>query len=827
VYVARLLVKRNTRVRKNRTAAIMATLVAALIALAAVPAFASAAAEIEVDSLADSPQTTPGAICDTGAPEGENCTLRAAIEAANFSSDPSVIEFPLPPFEGGQEIEPGTALPAIAQPLTMLGHPVPYGAYSGPAVGVRAPAGAAGLTVESNGVTIENMAFSGGKAGIEVVNQSSDFVSKGNWFGLRVIGTPASISGPGVVLGPGSDGAKIGEGSGSSRNVFTNATYGIYIEGASHTEVLGNYIGVGPTGKTTGAIGNGVRIVDTATSPAEENLIGGSRTSALGTADCGGDCNVIVASGLGIDLHGDASKSLGSPTGPTTISGNYIGLAADGTAISVPTAFSGIYAERPTGTTASPGPGHVTVGGSTAAEANVIDNGAFGMLAEGAEGLLVERNLFGWLPAPAGEGSGPESAALVLIGEGLADRPEALENEMYLGPNAVGIESFGPGAQIVGNRIFGSETGVLTAEDDTGIGNVIAGNLIEGPNLNGALIENNDNTVTGNTIVGAGRSGVLLDREEVTNPWPTANRIGGDSLALENLIEGSGESAISLGGEPETTNEVLGNFGLGNGGPFILLREHRAEHPTNEEIKPPTLETVYEAGASGTAKPGAKVRLFGKPSTDPGSLERMIGSAIADVSGHWTATFTTKQAVGRLVAATQTTAAGTPNGATSEVSAPTATVSKSPAEEQEEKQAAEKATREGQEKAAQEQREREAKEKNDGGSSGAGSSGSGSAKPVPTPAPVPSGPVAKVAPKVKITAGPKKSSTATIAQFKFKATNVSSAKFECKLDGAKWASCKSPKTYKKLGPGKHTFRVRAKANGLTGGVLKSQFTIKA
>lgn len=51
--------------------------------------------------------------------------------------------------------------------------------------------------------------------------------------------------------------------------------------------------------------------------------------------------------------------------------------------------------------------------------------------------------------------------------------------------------------------------------------------------------------------------------------------------------------------------------------------------------------------------------------------------------------------------------------------------------------------------------------------------------------------------------------------------------FECKLDGGKWAKCKSPTTYKKLKPGKHTFRVRAKANPLTGPVTKYQFTVKS
>jgi hypothetical protein len=83
------------------------------------------------------------------------------------------------------------------------------------------------------------------------------------------------------------------------------------------------------------------------------------------------------------------------------------------------------------------------------------------------------------------------------------------------------------------------------------------------------------------------------------------------------------------------------------------------------------------------------------------------------------------------------------------------------------------------------------------------------------------------APKVKITAGPKKSSTATTAKFKFKAEPAAGARFECKLDGAKWAKCSSPKTYRKLKPGKHTFQVRAIASGLTGAATKFKFTVKS
>jgi hypothetical protein len=35
------------------------------------------------------------------------------------------------------------------------------------------------------------------------------------------------------------------------------------------------------------------------------------------------------------------------------------------------------------------------------------------------------------------------------------------------------------------------------------------------------------------------------------------------------------------------------------------------------------------------------------------------------------------------------------------------------------------------------------------------------------------------------------------------------ATFHCKLDRGRWRTCRSPKTYRKLRPGGHTFRVRA------------------
>jgi glucose/arabinose dehydrogenase len=61
---------------------------------------------------------------------------------------------------------------------------------------------------------------------------------------------------------------------------------------------------------------------------------------------------------------------------------------------------------------------------------------------------------------------------------------------------------------------------------------------------------------------------------------------------------------------------------------------------------------------------------------------------------------------------------------------------------------------------------------------------------------------------------PPASTRATTAKFTFRSA-IASVKFSCKLDGKPKAACRSPKTYKKLKPGRHTFKVWASAGVLT------------
>ena len=85
------------------------------------------------------------------------------------------------------------------------------------------------------------------------------------------------------------------------------------------------------------------------------------------------------------------------------------------------------------------------------------------------------------------------------------------------------------------------------------------------------------------------------------------NRIGLDTPESENVIENSEQSPIFLQSSlaAESHNEIARNRGSGNGGAFILLQS-----PANGGIPQPTIATAHPTTVSGTAKPGAKVRLF-------------------------------------------------------------------------------------------------------------------------------------------------------------------------------------------------------------------------
>jgi glucose/arabinose dehydrogenase len=80
--------------------------------------------------------------------------------------------------------------------------------------------------------------------------------------------------------------------------------------------------------------------------------------------------------------------------------------------------------------------------------------------------------------------------------------------------------------------------------------------------------------------------------------------------------------------------------------------------------------------------------------------------------------------------------------------------------------------------------------------------------------PEPPQPPAPPVPNTKLKRHPPAKTRKTTATFTFSST-VAGARFHCKLDGKPKRPCRSPKTYRKLKPGKHTFKVWAISGLLT------------
>ena len=80
-------------------------------------------------------------------------------------------------------------------------------------------------------------------------------------------------------------------------------------------------------------------------------------------------------------------------------------------------------------------------------------------------------------------------------------------------------------------------------------------------------------------------------------------------------------------------------------------------------------------------------------------------------------------------------------------------------------------------------------------------------------------------PVVTITSRPLKAATSSAATFKFR-SDVPNSSFQCRLDGKAWVACVSPKTYKSIPYGQHTFRVRATASSRTGAIASYSWAIR-
>ncbi|OWK39974.1 beta strand repeat-containing protein [Fimbriiglobus ruber] len=495
-------------------------------------------------------------------------------------------------------------------------------------VGIDVGGGAVGNRIGTDGsndtfnATEANVISGNTDEGVVVEGSGTDkTVVAGNYIGLNAAGTTALANLAGISVRYGATNTLIGtDGSNDAfnateRNIISgNTNYGVLVQtpnydgtlpvgGAttSDTVIAGNYIGTnaaGTAGLIAGGGGDGIRIL----SGAKNTHVGtygdgtpgdASRRNVIsGNFDCG-----IIINGAGTD--------------GTVIAGNFVGTDATGMApVLVPFngsnidssgAFGGIQIVNGATNTRIGTAGQATAPGSDALERNIISgNRGVGIYAEDLgqssvpisgnpiapnnvtiAGNFIGTNATGTAAIPNGSanGGGDDGNSIngvtvrvngVIIGtnsDGSAGDTD--EGNLISGNVGVGIESWGGGARIAGNRVGTDVTG--TAAIGNGISGISVGgsNTIVGTNGDGILDGIEGNLVSGNKDGGIGLgapsarvSGNYIGTD-VTGTKALGNQddgIGMDSAFASNSIIGTNGDGVS---DDLERNIISGNSGSG------------------------------------------------------------------------------------------------------------------------------------------------------------------------------------------------------------------------------------------------------------------------
>jgi outer membrane protein OmpA-like peptidoglycan-associated protein len=512
-------------------------------------------------------------------------SLREAIIQANASPGPDEIVFNLPNLDTGRDavsglwvIRPQAPLPAITQPLRLLGNTQP--GYSGSPLieiaGEDAGTAVDGLTVrDALNVEIRGVALTGFTGSGIRLEGGQGHVVAGCHLGLstRRNARPGNTAHGLLVLN--SRNARVGGTSAGlvpDRNVISaNRNHGIRIEGtgATGTEVLGNWIGLDVQGLQGQGNGDfGISVQDAA-----ETRIGtGTRVQG----------NVVAANqDGGIELR-NAPR--------TSILGNLLGTDPAG-AVALESPGTGVVVDSSA---------DVVIGDRAAGSGNVIAaHGADGiaLVSSGTTGARVAGNRIGLL------GSGETAAGN--RGDGIVVRQarDAVVGGTQAGEGNLIAASGRHGLFVqdaTGHRIVGNHIGVLpsgTERPSTRAG-VVFDNAVGNELGNGEA--------AGANVIAANRQqGVLVTGTS------QSNRLS------HNLIRSNGALAIDLGGDGPTPNDAgdtdTGPHGLHN---FPVLREVLYDDTTL------TVE--------GFSRPGVRIEIYavaGDP-TGFGQADVFVGAAV-------------------------------------------------------------------------------------------------------------------------------------------------------------------------------------------------------
>ncbi len=423
--------------------------------------------------------------------------------------------------------------------------------------------GPAGFQINAgSGTIVRGLAINSFDPGFGVIVNTADTTLESNYIGTNAAGTAIDGNEEGVHINGGGSSATVGGATPAQGNVISgNGNLGV-LAAATGGVIQNNYIGTDLTGlvdlgnnQSSGtsavlALMNGNQILD--------NVISGNNGSGIELLSNTANLNTIAGNTIGLGADGStllgnandgvaiglgASGNVVGGTGPgdrNVISGNARGIFIEGNGIDVATGNSvvGNFIGTDAAGTAAKGNGShgvvvssrtdaTVVGGTGAADGNVISGNAVNAIVVGVDGgaTTIQGNYIGVdATGSAALGNGAEgmllsgTAGTVLIGGTAAGATNVISGNggtgIYsgagglvptiqgnlVGPDASGTADIGNG---VAGLWLGSDTAVVGGSA-AGAANVIAGNA--GPGITSdeltAAIQISGNAIRDNTGLG-------------------------------------------------------------------------------------------------------------------------------------------------------------------------------------------------------------------------------------------------------------------------------------------------------------------------------------
>lgn len=476
-------------------------------------------------------------------------SLRQALAFANSNAGADTISFAIPG-AGPHVITPATELPPIDDVTNGAGTTIDGYSQSGATPNTLADGTNAVLKIVLRGTNITNgsgLRFGApncvlrglvlnnwGNAGAFISsNTANNCVVAGCFFGTNAMGNAAAANKFGLIVQEGASDAVVGGTALADRNLFSGQTgAGVSMfSGATRTLVQNNLIGLNAAGAA--ALRNDIGIL--LASSAEQSVIGGAANAR----------NIISGNGTGISIDDQGTTN-------NKVLGNRIGTNATGTALIANTVVAiEITSEAQNN----------VVGGTTAADANVIVGSPIGVNLDGNNAFNTTRNTV------AGNFIGTTSAGATDFGNGIGVQITGGAKNNTIGGTVVGARNIisgntGAGVQISGagtnrNTVAGNYIGT-NAAGLAAIPNGASGVLLDGGaknNIIGVNGGNGSNIISGNTGDGIQISGTGTNANTIEG-----NVIGLDSAGNQNLPNGANGVLINGG-----NNNLIGSTTLGDG----------------------------------------------------------------------------------------------------------------------------------------------------------------------------------------------------------------------------------------------------------------------